>query len=418
MTTSLIISIVAIFVLVALSAFLSGSEIALFSLSATQLKGFRQHTGSAYRAVVHLLSEPRNLLVTLLMLNVSVNLGTQNVFSSLFGDHSGWILNVLVPLLVTVIFGELLPKSIAFSMNTQVALKTARPLSVAKSLFGAVRKLLTFIASKVSALSFFFMKPDQPMNAQAMRQVLTSAVEHKLLSPTETQFVLGSLKLEETLVREIMCPREDIVSLDVNHEDFAQFFRSAEYSRFPLIQDSLDHVLGIVSADVIVRHKHKIHSCKDLQRYVQTPVYVPETITLRSLLIQLELNNEHIALSVDEYGVISGLITKEDVIETIIGQIEDKPAEKPLFTQQGPDAVIASGKWELSELEQQFGVTLEDKENSATVGGYLTEKLGDIPKSGTKYKTKGLLFHVLSVTPSRVTRVYIRNTIKAGSRIS
>ena len=118
--------------------------------------------------------------------------------------------------------------------------------------------------------------------------------------------------------------------------------------------------------------------------------------------------NETIALAVDEYGQVSGLVTKEDVVELVVGQIEDKRDEEVLYTKQGDDAIICSGKLEIAILEEIFDATFEHAQNAVTVGGWLTEKEGDIPKSGLKIKTNDFLFQVLSSSKSKVDKIYIR----------
>ncbi|MCB1085389.1 MAG: HlyC/CorC family transporter, partial [Chlamydiia bacterium] len=136
--------------------------------------------------------------------------------------------------------------------------------------------------------------------------------------------------------------------------------------------------------------------------------FVPETMVSRTLLEHFYAIEETMVMVVDEYGSISGLITLEDLVEAVIGQIVDRRDEKSHYTRASEHIIIASGKLELIEFEEIFDIHLESPNNMATIGGWLTEALGDIPKSGTKFESRGFLFHILSSDLNRVRRVYIR----------
>jgi CBS domain containing-hemolysin-like protein len=145
---------------------------------------------------------------------------------------------------------------------------------------------------------------------------------------------------------------------------------------------------------------------------LEKPFFAPESIPARVLLRQFYHRQESLAIVVDEYGSVSGLIALEDLVETIVGDIVDLRDDKSLYTQSGEDVIIASGKLEIAELEKIFDISLMSENHMVTIGGYLTEKLGDIPKSGTKLITEYFLFHVLSADLTRVRRVYIRRLKK------
>jgi CBS domain containing-hemolysin-like protein len=144
-------------------------------------------------------------------------------------------------------------------------------------------------------------------------------------------------------------------------------------------------------------------------------MYAPEGMFAEPLLKQMYEKEESIALVVDEYGAISGLIALEDVVEKVVGEIADARDAKERFTRSGDDVIIASGKIELLQLEELFGVFLPSENHMVTIGGWLTEQIGDIPKTGTKYTSHGFLFHVLGADEKRVRRVYIRRLQSAAS---
>ena len=144
------------------------------------------------------------------------------------------------------------------------------------------------------------------------------------------------------------------------------------------------------------------------------PIYAPENTPARTLLRRLDKLNEELAIVVDEYGSISGLITREDVLEIVIGKSSVGQEGEALYTQSGENEIIASGKLELTAFNEIFDTNLESPENMVTLGGWLMERLGEIPKIGTKYKTPEFVFHVLSAEPTRIKRIYVRKLTKSN----
>ncbi|MGD0665092.1 MAG: transporter associated domain-containing protein, partial [Rhabdochlamydiaceae bacterium] len=189
-------------------------------------------------------------------------------------------------------------------------------------------------------------------------------------------------------------------------------FVDQECSRIPVCKEGLDQIVGVMTCRQFFLHRESIESVSDLDKIIEKPFFVPETVPAKVLLRQFYDRQESFAIVVDEYGSVSGIIALEDLVETVIGEIADRRDEKNLFTISGDDVIIASGKMELSDLEKLFDIPFVSKNNMVTVGGYLTEKMGDIPKSGSKLITDDCLFHVLAAEPTRVRRVYIRRLKK------
>jgi len=401
--------IILLVVLLLLSAFFSGSETALFSLSPMKAKLFGQDQSRSKQMVASLVGNPRELLMTILIVNVAVNIGVQNVISSIFGLFSSWWLTVGVPLILTLLFGEAIPKSIAISHNATIAPKVAPVLYAIRILLKPIRAVVMKIASWVSRFFFFFLRKEREISLAELKHVLQTSKERGVISQDEAKLISGSLKIDELLVKELMRPRQQVLHFDI-HQDLSKLVHllvDEEVSRVPVIDQEIDNVIGIMTSDIYFIHRNEINCSDDLKHFIKDPLYVPETVSAREILALFQDTKESIALVVDEYGQISGLISQEDIVEVVIGQIADKRDEKTLFTTQNDDVIICSGKLEITELEEIFSVNL-DNESVVTVGGYLTEKMGDIPKSGAKFISNDLLFHVLASTPNRVSRIYVR----------
>lgn len=402
--------IVLLVFLLLLSGFFSASETALFSLSPLKVNLYAQDEQRSKQLVAKLLSRPRELLMTILMVNIGVNIGVQNVISSIFGIYSSWLLTVGVPLLLTLLFGEAIPKSIAISHNAKIAPFVAPIIYTIRALIKPIQTVVMGISSFVSRILFFYLKKDKEISLEELKHVLQTSKEKGIISSDEAMLLKGSLKIDELLVKELMQPRQEVLYFDIEQDlsKLILLFVEEEVSRVPVIDKEFDNVIGIMTSDICFIYRNEIKTSQDLRKFLKDPLFVPETISAREMLALFQDTKESIALVVDEYGQISGLIAAEDIVEVVIGQIADKRDEKALYTAQGEDVLICSGKLEITQLEEIFGITLDETSSAVTVGGYLIEVLGDIPKSGTKFSTDALFFHVLASTPSRVTRIYVR----------
>lgn len=402
--------ILLLILLLLLSGFFSASETTLFSLSPLKVNLFAKDTNKSKQLVAKLISHPRELLMTILIVNVAVNIGVQNVISSIFGIFSSYLLTVGIPLILTLLFGEAIPKSIAISHNTKIAPIIAPFIYVIQIVIKPLQTVIMNISSWVSRVLFFFLKRESEISLDELKHVLQTSKERGIISPDEAKLISGSLKIDELLVKELMQPRQEVLHFDIKEElaKLILLFVDEEVSRVPVIENEFDNVIGIITSDICFIHRSEIETSSDLRKFVKDPLFIPETISAREMLAIFQDTHESIALVVDEYGQISGLISQEDIVEVVIGQIADKRDEKSLYTAQGEDVIICSGKLEIAELEELFGLTLDVESSAVTVGGYLIEQLGDIPKSGAKLSTPDLFFHVLASTPSRVTRIYIR----------
>lgn len=405
-----IILIIVLFLFIATSAFLSAAETSFFSLSSMKIRSFKYGKDKRGQLVARLISQPKNLLVTILMLNILMNILVQNVVSSLFGSLSTWALNIGVPLALTLVFGEVIPKSIALANNTKLSLAMAGTIHLISKLISPIRKVLTFITNAISTIMFFFLKKEQDVSLHELKHALKTSKQFRFLNPEEAKLIRGFLNLDEDHVKEIMTPRQEMIAYDINRplQELKKLFVEKECSRLPVYRGQLENIIGIISSNLFFLHEKNILSQDNLTQFFQKPFYIPESIGAKMLLGQFYEREEEIAIVVDEYGALSGLITFEDLVEVVIGQISDKRDAKAPYTKAGEDVIIASGKLELSEFEEIFDVHLESESNMATIGGYLTEKIGDIPKGGTKYVSDDFLFHILSSDERRVRRVYIR----------
>ena len=262
------------------------------------------------------------------------------------------------------------------------------------------------------------MKPEEEISFAEFQHALKTSRHYGILNEDEAELMRGFLHLQDSQVKEWMRPREEVLYYDVE-EPFSKFihlFVDQECSRIPVCRENLDNIIGVITSQIFFFHREKLQTIAALLPLLAKPFFIPEGMPAEALLRQMYDKEESIALVVDEYGSISGLISLEDLVERVVGEIADARDEKSRYTMSGEDVLIASGKLELAEFEKIFGVALHSENNMVTMGGWLTELMGDIPKTGSKYTAKGFFFHVLAADPKRVRRIYIRRLKQPSPR--
>lgn len=414
----LLISIVILITFLLISALLSSSEVALFSLSSMKVKAFKVDADPRKRMVASLLSSPRDLLVTVIMINVITNIMIQNVTANIFGNLSGWALNVGVPLGLTLIFGEALPKSVGLAHNLAFSYRVAPLMAAAQRALLPLRKLLIAVTTPISRVMFFFLKKEEEISIDELQHTLKTSRTHGIVNEDEAELVRGYLHLQESQVKELMRPREEVIYYDIEDplSKLVHLFVDQECSRVPVCQGSLDQVIGMISGQMFFLNRDVIQTSEDLLKVVKKPFFVPESILAPIVLRQLYERKEALAMVVDEYGSVSGLIGLEDLVETVIGEIADARDEKSRYTRSGEDVMIASGKLEVAEFEEIFSVSLPNVNHMVSLGGWITDQMGDIPRTGVKFTSHDFLFHILSSDSKRVRRIYIRRLKSAQTK--
>ncbi|NGX35004.1 MAG: Hemolysin C [Candidatus Anoxychlamydiales bacterium] len=403
--------VLALICLIAFSAVLSASETSLFSLSSFTINTYKESKDKRKKLIFKLLHSPRDLLVTIMMLNIFANILVQNTVSSLFGERSSWLIKVGIPLALTLFFGEVIPKSMALPNNKFISYHLAPFVSIISKITKPIRVVITKVTSYISRAMFFFLKKEKPLSLEELQHVVEKSSEENLLTSDEMDLVKGYLSLHDSNVKELMTPRDEILYYDINTpiEELTKLFSEKKYTRVPICEAQLDDILGMLSMKSFFLNKDElIKKSQDLKKYLKKPFFVAETMNAFSLLLELRDRRENIAIVVDEYGSIIGLITQEDLTKEVLGKISNKKDKKQKYTISKQNEIIASAKMEIDDLEDLFNLKLDRKSTSVTVGGFLTDEMGDIPKTGDKFEKNSLLFYVLSADPNRVRRVYIR----------
>ncbi len=416
-----LLKIIIIFILLLGSAFFSGSEVALFSLDKKKLDSNFKHSGIIYRYLISLISFPKRLLVTILIGNTIVNVAASIVGVSIALDISHQFdlsidllltIQILLITILVLLFGELLPKIIASKNPIIVAKIVAIPLNICSIIIYPIAEFITELLRLASA-KIRFDKTKSAISNEEIADLANISKEKGAIKDGEHSLINGIVVFNALTVDEVMTPRVDIVaiSIDENFEDIINVITNSGHSRIPVYKNNLDEIIGILFAkDLLVftraRNKEEKFSLESL---IKKPLFIPETKLINQLLREFQKKELHLAIVVDEYGGTSGLITLEDIIEEVLGDIWDEfDKEENEIIKLDERRYIALGKTKLDDLNHQLSTKIKiDDDDFDTLGGFILKKAGYIPKENFSFKNGNFNYTVKEIQKKRIKKVMI-----------
>lgn len=413
------IVVVLILILLFFSAFFSGSETALFSLSHIKLRKFRADRRGRTRLAAHLLSNPRRLLITILIGNMSVNILASSLSASFFRSlFRGWyvfggasdLVSVLAMSALILVFGEIAPKTYAIQHSERLAIRVSSFVNAFSIAVRPVRAVLERVANSIIRVVSRVMRvEDLAASEGELRTAVKIGVSQGLLDRREEAMIHGVFDIETGQVREMMKPRSELFSLSLSApiEEVRDSFREKRYTRVPVHTGDIDNVLGLLYAkDVLFASDRELE--KSGIRGLLRPVYfVPETMPLNRLLRELRIRATHFALVVDEYGSVSGLITLEDILQPLIGHLGIVKSESRNHVFVEPGTAVVNARLPISEFNELFASTVSD-DLSVTIGGFLTHRMGRIPRPGEVYETEDIRFEIRKTTKNKIEEILVK----------
>ncbi|MBI4357759.1 MAG: HlyC/CorC family transporter [Candidatus Omnitrophica bacterium] len=405
----LILQLALLVVLLALSAFFSGSEAAIFSLSKLEKRRLSNQHPHAWKTISKLLDRPRRTLVTILIGNMVVNTMAIAIVTSvsiewLGPSGVGWTIALFT--FVLVITSELTPKVFAVRYDEWFALFSAVPLDfIARVLFPA-RRLIRWVTDAVLSLLVEEKHGSADLISESELKALARIGEEEgALKAEEGEMIQNLINLGNRMAREIMTPRTDLITFNIEEgrEKLVAIIKQFHFSYIPVYEKTLDNLLGVISTQEFM-----LDNQNRLRELVVAPNYVPETKSIDELLQEFQKTGNRVAICVDEYGGTAGLVTLEDILEEIFGEFYDEYAKaEPLVKTIGEDLFLVHGKIGLHELNESLGLTLAS-ETSETLSGWLLEQFGKIPKQHESLRWKGIHFYIKEVLRQRILKVEIR----------
>ena len=406
---SLLTGLAIVFVCGLLQGFFSGSEIALVSADKVLIRTWKDEGTDAGRLLGRFMEEPEPILTTTLIgTNLCVVTGS-TLFALLLKQHWGLESGLYTVLFLTpflLLFGELVPKSVYRQYSTQIAPVVIRPLTWLSRLFMplvfVVRSLTRFLLEALGAEDANHLG----VSREELRLLLDRS-EAADVEEDEIEMIHRIFDFSEVTVREAMKPLIEISAVDETEtlEAALALFVETGYSRLPVFHERVDDIVGVLRATDLLGCKDLTLPCKALMRPVP---YVPETSKVETLLPRLQRQPPGMAIVVDEYGGAEGLVTVEDILEEIVGEIEDEHDEPSTdIKKRGEREFLVSARTEIDHLNEELDLDIPDVDDYETLAGFLLERFGYIPTAGESTSTDGALFTVVRASSRAIEEVQI-----------
>jgi putative hemolysin len=379
------VQIAALVILLCLSAFFSGIETALMSVSNIKVKTLVKQKKRGADALQRIKSNPERLLVTILVGNNIVNISAAaiatSVATSMFGDVGVGIATGIMTLLV-LMFGEITPKSYSTHHSERVALRVARTVEIiSKILFPIVR---SFEAFSNLMMRIFGKKGTEKFTEDELKTIVTIGAEQGIIKRDVARMMNSLIKFEKTHVGQVMTHRDEMLMIDGSKSigEVIDFVVKTPYSRYPVYMDNEDNVVGIVDVDQILAKLKAGKTGTKIAKISRKPYFVPSTKEVASLLYDFEARGTVIAVVVDEFGHVKGLVTVDDVMEEIVGDIFDKSKKPSIYIKRiSPSELLVDARVTVEMLDDYMDLGLPEREFD-TIAGLIQKRTGEIPKRG------------------------------------
>ena len=402
--------IIFIFLLI-LSAFFSGTETAYFHI--------RKHRKATPEKIKSVLDSPQRLLVSLLTGNTIVNVSIASLAAYItagFADDYTWskstliLMEVLVVSVVVLIFGEILPKMIAIKYSKEYALKMYTPLKIMMFILSPIAQGFNAITNVVIKIIPF--RKEKIFDSEEELKILAELGEEEgTLQEEESDMIQSIFDFKEKTVGEIITPRVDIVSLksDESIDKAMDIIGERQFSKIPIYKDTIDNIKGILYAKDIIPYLMGSRPNVNLQTLARQPFFVPETKPIDDLMEEFKLRKTSIAIVVDEWGGTEGLVTLEDVVEEVMGEIRDPyDQEESNVLKQSDGSFIVEGSITIYDLEEETDIEFPEDRDYDTLGGFILDILTDIPQTGEQVEFNDMVFTVQTVENNRIGKIKIQ----------
>jgi putative hemolysin len=400
---------VVLLVLLLLSGFFSSAETALFSISKAKAIHLAKQKGPTNKLIKKMKADPHRLLSTILIGNNLANIGASAIATAimidLFESHAVGIATGVMTFLI-LIFGEIFPKSIATRNNILIARLVIFPLYWLSILFIPLIVFLNFIPKLTGKIH------KKPFVTEEELMTFVEVVEEEGgIEEEEKALIENIFEFDDTNASEIMAPRADMFVIDVNEELKLEEIVKSGFTRIPVIEGDIDHVVGILNIKDLLMHQATSDKAIDVRKIMREPYFVPENKKLDNLLQQFKKRKQHMAIIVDEHGGVSGLITLEDALEEIVGEIIDETdtVEHHIVKTRSNEWRVL-GKSEIDEVNEIIKMNIPDSREYDTFSGYVLDHIGRIPQEKEEIAIGDFLITVKEMEGNRIREYIVRQT--------
>lgn len=411
MDSSSVSQIIALVFLVAMSAVFSSSETAITSVSKIKVRQLDQKDNKNAHLLKKLHDNIQTTISTILIGNNIVNIAASSIATILFTNifhQNGALISTVVMTVFVLIFGEVIPKTIAQYKNKSVALKFSRFIYLLTIIFKPIVKILNVLTRLVIKLFVGEDEDSSTLTEEELKTLVEVSEEEGVLKNQETEIMINALELKETLAVDIMTPRTSMASVDIEdaESDLNEIIKNITYSRIPVYEDSIDDIIGVLHIKELA---HKIiEDDRDFKvRDILKPAfYAYEYIPVVDLFKQMRTKNISISIIIDEYGGTSGIVTMEDILEELVGEIDDEYDNEKEVTKLSDNEYLVDPEMRIDEVNERFDLDIQsDKFDS--IGGFVIELLDRMPKSKDEVEFENLKFVVVNVDKRKITQLMI-----------
>lgn len=425
----LFLQILLLIALTGINAFFAASEMAVVSLNKNKISTLAQEGNKKAQKLLELIDEPNRFLSTIQVAitlagffasasaatGISVYLADFfNTFSLPYSETIAIVIVTVILSYFTLVFGELFPKRVALQKSEQVSLASVNIIIFVSKIAAPFVKILSL--SVTALLKLFHMNQDnieEAVSEEEIKALLAAGQHSGVINETGKEFIESIFEFDDRLAFEIMTPRPDVYMLDLDDslDEWLDELLAMRYSRIPVYQNDQDEIIGILHLkDLIIEAKQKGFDKIDIKSILQKPYFVPESIKIDVLFKKMQKAKVYMAILIDEYGGFSGIVTMEDLVEEIVGDISDEDdeiIENIIKTPEGN--YIISGSIPLDDLNEALKLNLHS-ENHETLNGYLIDQLGIIPDDESKdmIKIDNLQFEILEVKDKCIEKVKLK----------
>jgi putative hemolysin len=418
----MITQLVVLLILLLLSAFFSGSETAFFSLNQLELKKLKEDNDTISQRITDLLSKPERILITILLGNNLVNIAIATIAAMMthkivlqhnLSQLLALVIDIALVTFVILILSEITPKVIAVKNHVRYARIAIGPLRFFMFLLWPIVRLLEAlmggVVRKVGKRGRVYLSESE------LKTLVEVGEEQGALEEEEKEMISSIFEFGQTQVREIMVPRIDVVAVHekTSFDELVSVVTSNGHSRIPVFRESMDDIIGVLYAKDLIPFLLKDTSSFSLEAALRKPYFTPDSKQIDDLLREFQQNKIHMAVVVDEYGGTAGIVTLEDIIEEIVGEIQDEfDTEGSLFRNLGDDCYLIDARLSISDLNEEFEEDLlEESDDYETLGGFIFDIAGEVPEVDNHFESAGYRFTVLSMEGHRPGLIKVEKTV-------
>ena len=423
--------LILIAILTGINAFFASAEMAMVSVNNNKIKELTEEGDKRAKTLLSISSDQTRFLSTI---QVAITLAgffssgsaatsISQVFGVYLSDRGipygftvSFILVTFLLSYITLVFGELVPKRIALQNSEKVALKSSSIIAFASKIFYPFVKLLSFSTALVLKMMGKYSEDvEEKISEEELKSYIKVSTQQGVINSAGEEMIVNIMDFDDKLAYEIMTPRTSIYMVDYDefNTDTVTEILKMGYSRMPVFRENTDNILGTVYIkDLFVEYAKNDYEFIDLDKCIKSPYFVPETKKIDMLLKELQSSKNYVAILIDEYGGFSGMVTVEDIVEEIVGEIEDEyDKENHSLEKISDNEYIVDGSMDIEDINDELDTSLYS-ENHETISGLIIEKLGFIPEENEKkklsVKTSGCILTELAVADKRIVKASIK----------